>query len=262
MKKLLTLLVPIILAPAITGCQDKAHSITSIKTLDDAVLKQEINRDQIINLIESKQDFLLEIYSPTCTYCRELTPKLERYTKDTKRLIYTLDLSKVSEDDFNNNLHVKYPDIFDERLVPKVKFIQKGLLTFNFDGSSFDSYSNGKKIFNRHFNNSEIYLANSIDAIKNFEKNKTSYVFATYDMNDLEDAKYTSNYVINESVGNTKKPVILVNKVEFAEKFTEIQSYFNTSLESFIGSKTNGEIKTIDMKTDDGSGFNDLLANL
>ena len=262
MKKLLTLLVPILLAPTITGCQDKAHSITSIKTLDDTVLKQEINRDQIINLIESKQDFLLELYSPTCTYCRELTPKLERYTKETKRIIYTLDLSKVSEDDFNNNLHVKYPDIFDERLVPKVKFIQKGLLTFNFNVSSFDSYSYGKKIFNRHFNDSEIYLANSIDAIKNFEKSKSSYVFATYDINNLEDSKYTSNYVINESVGKTKKTVILINKVEFAENYSKIQAYFDTSLDSFAGYKNKDEIKTIDMKTDDGSGFNELLTNL
>lgn len=262
MKKLLTLLVPILLAPAITACQDKAHSITSIKTIDDAVLKQEINRDQIINLIESKQDFLLELYSPTCTYCRELTPKLERYTKETKRIIYTLDLAKISEDDFNNNLHVKYPDIFDERSVPKVKFVQKGLLTFNFDGSMFDSYSSGKKIFDRHFNNSEIYLANSIDAIKNFEKSKSSYVFVTYDINNLDDAKYTSSYVINEAVGKTKKPVILINKAEFAEKYSDIQSYFNTSLDSFIGSKINGEIKTIDMKTDDGSSFNELLTNL
>ena len=262
MKKILTLLVPLFLAPTLCACQDTQHSIVAFKTATNNYSYVEINKDQVINLLESKQGFLLELYSPTCKSCEEIEPKLKKYVEETQNVIYKLNLMKVSEEDFEQELKENYPDIFTDRFVPQMMFIKDSRLTFNFNPNRLLSYSPAKNVLNRHFIDSSITLVNNFDEFLLLNEKNGKYLLATYDLDDQDTLSYTNKYIANDEVLKAKKPVFLINKASFAEEFSKITTFFDTDKSSFIAVRNGDEKKTADMDVDDGSSFNEYLSIL
>ena len=136
MKKILRLLLPILLVPSISACQDKEHSIIAIKTFDDSFNFVELNIDQLYNLIDSKQEFILELYTSYCSHCKDLEPKLVQFSQKENNVIYRLSLDFiVSQEDYDNRLVNKYPTIFVDEGTPQILFINNSELTYAVNSS-------------------------------------------------------------------------------------------------------------------------------
>ena len=76
---------------------------------DDKYLK-EINYKKFAKKIENKETFFVEVVQTGCSFCQSFTPKLKSVLKEYKITGYQINLTTMSEEDynlFNNEFNVK-----------------------------------------------------------------------------------------------------------------------------------------------------------
>ena len=243
MRKLLPLLPLIALTGSISGCSSLKQSVVSINCAESKFTFVELNIDQLVNLIESKQQFMLETYSPYCIHCNKLNPILEEYSQKTKKVLYRVDLTQIeTEEEFNERLGNKYPDIFPDSLVPNVSFISDGKLTYNINANKYESYAAFSTIANKLWIKSNITLINDMTGFEAYKSANNNYVAFAYNLNDSQSLKIANDYLITKDNAKSKKPILLINQASFAVDFTEICTYFNSSATSFMARVNNNEI--------------------
>ena len=263
MKKILKLLFPIILLPTITACQDKTHSIIAISPVNTEYGFIEASVDQVANLIESKQHFILETYTTTCSSCQELEPILKEYVTKNNKAIYRLKANSVDIEVLNEKLLDKYPNIFTERTVPSIKFIKNGTLTYNVNSNKFGTYSGLSKILNKHFLKSSIYIADNIEDYESFASSNLNHLIYSYDLNEKGSLDFANQYLINQDFTKAKKTLILINKVSFADKFANFCTKYTEGNEKFFAAiKDKKVIKTIDYSSADGNQIDEVISSL
>lgn len=264
MRKSLILFIPLILAPCLSACQDKEHSIIAIKNIDESFHFVELDVEQTKKLVESKQCFALECYTDYCVHCKNLEPLLKKYVEKNNNVIYRLNFGVFeSSEDFQKQLGNIYPSIFKEAAVPQILFIKGGELTYEVNSNKFSSYTALEKILNKHFISSNITLINSLDSLKEYEKSNSKYVSFMYDTTDDRSLKMSASHIVNQEIASSKKPLVLINKASFNENLTDLLSFFNSSTITFASYKNGGEIKTIDYTSEDGgSQLDNLISNL
>lgn len=261
MNKILKLLFPIILLPTITACQDKAHSVIAINAINSDSAFIEVSVDQLGSLIDSKQQFILEMYTTTCSHCKDLEVLLRSYVQKTGKAIYRLQADGVEREELYAKVLDKYPEIFPERYVPTIKYIKDGVLTYNVNSNKFGTYNGLSKILNNHFLSSNIFIANSLEEYESFAGNNGNHLIFSYDMDTKSSLEFANQYLVSSDFVKTKKTAILVNKSTFADKFADFCTKYTDGNEKFFSAIKDGEIvKTIDYTSADGNQINELIS--
>ena len=262
MKKYYVLPVLLVLTPSLSACQDYEHSIVAINNMGTNGLV-EISKDALLYLLESKQQFVFEQYSPSCSHCNDLRPLLEKYAKNNKKTIYTCNMYGLTEEEFNNDFKALYPDIFTSYYFPRIQFINEGKLTYEVNSAKFSSYSGLANIMNKHFFSSKIFMVQSEEELTSFTEKNKNYVAFMYDQEDAKSLSLASQYIVTNEVANAKKPIVLINFINYSGNLNALYTKFNVEYYAFASLVKNGEIiRTIDWSTADGSELNDLIASV
>ena len=256
MKKILLVISTLLLTPTISACQDKAHSIVCINKLTENYTI-DLSLDQFKRLVDNKQSFAIEFYSPYCTHCEELNPKLLQYGNETGHLIYKLDMTKIESEEEFAKWQANYPDIFADRYVPAIRFIKNGQLTFEVNSKKFESYTALKNIMDKHFLKSTVTMVPNITTFDNYRNNHEDFMFFVYDLVNDKSIELTTNYLVKEGI---KENILLLNKTDFAANFGEIKTFFNTDLDNFIGVYIDKEITKIGDYTATDFNFDNFIS--
>lgn len=264
MKKYFLSLLSIMLVPTLSACQDKANSIITIKTIDDSFTYIELKYEQLCNLIDSKQEFILETYSPTCSHCAELGPLLDKYSQSKDALYYRINMYDLYMDEEKNvELMNKYPAIFKEDYVPTVKYIKDANLTYQVNENKFSSYTALSKIMDKHVLASNITMINSLYSLREYETKTNTYVACIYDLENKGSLDIVKSSIINKSVAESKKPIVLLNKASFAGSFDDLKDFYMATNDTFAAYVQNGStIKTTAYLNDDGLELNSYISSL
>lgn len=246
MKKLWLALFPIILCPSLSACQDKEHSITPIHVIGEDTKGLSITSQEFEYLYRSGQEFAVEFYSPYCSHCEELNPKLEKYMSETKNLIYRFDLTKFDSTEEKNEFIARYSNVIVDEYVPAIRFVKNGQLTYEVESTKFDSYTKLRQTLNGHFLSSHINISSSKKTMDEYTKNKSTYLVYAYDMLSLSSVKYASNYIINQSFAKKEMPVLLLNCKDFdSSEYNLIKSNYGIQYDTFVAKIENNELTKI-----------------
>ena len=245
-----------LLTPTISACQDKAHSIVCINKLTENYTI-DLSLDQFKRLVDNKQSFAIEFYSPYCTHCEELNPKLLQYGNETEHLIYKFDMTKIESEEEFAKWQADYPDIFADRYVPAIRFVKNGQLTFQVNSKKFESYTALKSIMDKHFLKSTVTMVPNVTAFNYYRNNHEDFMFFVYDLDNDKSIELTAKYFIKEGV---KDNILLVNKTDFAVDFAEMKAYLNTDLDNFIGIYANQKIIKIGDYTATDFNFDNFIS--
>ena len=90
----------------LTGCQN--------------TLKR-VSYDEIKDMIDKKETFILEVTQDGCSHCEEFTPRLKTILKDNNLEAYNLNISYISESDYN-----KFNEKYTFEGTPTTMFFNKG----------------------------------------------------------------------------------------------------------------------------------------
>ena len=263
MKKYYAFPLLLVLVPSISACQDTAHSIIAINNMGSDFGVVELTKAGLLNLLESKQQFVFEQYSPTCSHCEDLKPLLEKYAKNQKKIVYRCNMYGLTHEEFDEQYKKPYPDIFTDYYVPRVQFINDGKLTYEVNAAKFESYYGLKSIMDKHFLSSKIYMVQTAEEFAAFKESHKDYVFYMYDQEDSLSASLAATYIINNEIAKAKKPVVLLNYITYTGNIDAIYQMFKVEYYAFASLVKNNEIiKTIDYSTADGSELSSLLASL
>ncbi len=263
MKKYYAFPLLLALVPSISACQDTAHSIIAINNMGSDFGVVELTKAGLLNLLESKQQFVFEQYSPTCSHCDDLKPLLEKYAKNQKKIVYRCNMYGLTHEEFDEQYKKPYPDIFTDYYVPRVQFVNEGKLTYEVNAAKFESYYGLKSIMDKHFLSSKIYMVQTAEDFEAFTNAHKDYVFYMYDQEDSLSTSLAATYIINNEIAKAKKPVILLNYITYTGNIDAIYDMFNVEYYAFASLvKDNQIIKTIDYSTVDGSELSSLLASL
>ncbi len=101
--KIFTILIILLLT---TGCK---NSIIEMKY-------QDINK-----MIKDKKTFILIVTQDSCIHCEEYKPRIKKILKKNNLTAYNLDITDISEDDYN-----KFKDNYDFKGTPTTMFFKKG----------------------------------------------------------------------------------------------------------------------------------------
>ena len=253
MKKLLLFVFPLILCPSLSACQDKEHSITPIHILADENKGIELTAKDFATLYEAGQEFAVEFYSPYCSHCEELSPKIEKYMSETKNLIYRFDLTRFETLDLQKEFIKKYSNVITDEYVPAIRFVSNKSLTYEVESTKFESYTKLRQTLNGHFLSSHLNIASSKKAIDEYLSNKISYIVYAYDLDNETSINIASKNIINQAFEKKDMPVLLLNCRDFDEnEYKEIVSKYSASCDHFIAKVDNKElIKVADYTASD-----------
>ena len=257
-------LIPLLAAliPSVTACQDTKHSIVAINNVGTNGLV-ELSKADLLNLLENKQQFVLEQYSPTCSHCEDLKPLLIRYANTQKKVIYTCNMYGLTEEEYNENYKAHYSDIFSDYYVPRLQFINEGKLTYEVNSAKFESYYGLKKIMDKHFLSSKITMVQSAEEYNTYVTSNKDYLVFMYDQDDEKSVTLASQYLITNEIAKAKKPVLLINFINYSGNLDALYTKYGVDYYAFASLvKNNAIIKTIDWSSADGSELNDLINNL
>ena len=120
MKKILLVLIGILL---ITGCTSKNYI-------------EKTTYDSFKEKVDNKETFIIEITKDGCPYCEEFEPVINKVTKKYKVKIYNMNITKLSESEFNK-LYEKY----EVKYTPTTMFFKDGeeILSSRIEGSVTDT---------------------------------------------------------------------------------------------------------------------------
>ena len=108
MKKILILVLLILPIIFITGCNNNSY-------LD------EINYNELKELMNNKETFILEIYQDGCSHCTVFNPRFKSVLNEYKVNAKALNMSNLTEEEYNN-----FRKEFGSIGTPTVIFITKG----------------------------------------------------------------------------------------------------------------------------------------
>ena len=259
MKKRLLVLFPILLLPTITACQDTAHSIVPINVGFNDKVDIQLTIENFETLVNSKQPFAVEFYSPYCGHCEDLDVLLTKYMEETRNLIYRCDLSVLDADEFAT-FQSKYSDIIVDNYVPAIRFINDGHLTFDVNRNKFESYTALRSILNRHFLSSHLNIVSTANGFNEYTNRKTSYIAFAYNLDLPVSVDVAAKYLINSEFAKQDWSVLLLNCRDFGEVFAEIKNYYATETNTFIAKIEDEQVTKIADYTASDFNFDSFLA--
>ena len=214
MKKIWLILLPVFMAPSISACQDKAHSIIPIHTTFSSEKFCTLDALEFENIMESGQQFAIEFFSPYCSHCEELNPKLEKYTNETNSLIYRLDLTTLTDSDIKKFTE-KYPSVLPDIYVPAIRFVSNKQLTYEVENAKLESYSKLRLSLNQHFLTSRVNIVTDENSYSSFFSNYSKFVVCRYDLTNEKSLKMVSDNLLTNEMYKKDIPVLLLNSSKF-----------------------------------------------
>lgn len=261
MKKLIFPFIIFALCPSISGCSSNANKIVTINTYSDSRYIN-INYHDVCNLIDSKQQFLLESYSPYCSTCIALQAQLDKYVDETENLIYRLNYFDYGAPENETPLKDKYPEIFGDDLTPKLMFIKNGALTYNIPYDSFKSYTRLSNLIRKRLISSKIYLASTLrDYEYNFKLNGSNYLVYFYDIASYSSVDTLNRFIFESNENYYKKNIILFNIKTMGGELQDFMADYD--IKSTTSAILFGEqIKTTNYALDGGLELKEMLSSL
>ena len=243
MKKLFAIGLSLAMMTTICGCHSLERSIVAINAVGNSETFVELETDELISLIDSKQHFLLETYSPYCSHCQNLEPLLKKYSSEKHKTIYRMDLTQVAtEAEFNEKLGSKYPDIFPNSNVPSLSFISEAKLTYQVSSNKFDSYTALSTILDKVWITSKIVLVNDEAQFTEFKNNNQTYIAYSYDLKNQQSLKIAAESLVTKEAAKKKTSILLLNYQEMQANFDSVKSYYGAGETYFIAVVKNGEV--------------------
>ncbi|MBR1385555.1 MAG: thioredoxin family protein [Bacilli bacterium] len=108
MKKIKSLLLVISLVFIFTGCNKESNL-------------KEISYSKLNSMIESKETFFFVVEKDGCHYCEEYIPKLEKVLNDNDVVGYVINISDLSEEEYN-----KFDEEYNVTGTPTTLFMVNG----------------------------------------------------------------------------------------------------------------------------------------
>ena len=68
---------------------------------DESNYFKEVNVNELVNLIDNKEDFILVLSQTWCGHCTNYKPKVEKVANNYKIVVYFIEYNLLSEDDKN-----------------------------------------------------------------------------------------------------------------------------------------------------------------
>ena len=264
MKKLWLFALPIVLVPIVTSCTNLKQSVVAINAIGSEETFVELDKRELLLLIESKQHFILESYSPYCSHCNDLEPILREYSIKNKKTIYRMDLSQYeTEEEFNEAIGNVYPDIFPDSSVPSINFISDGKLTYHVSPNKHGSYTALSAILNKIYISSNITLVNTIEQFTTYKNANLNYVAYAYDLDKSESLELANNCLITKENAKAKKPILLLNMKELQSNWSLLRDFYQSETNHFISRVENGEVSsTFDYSDIDNNVIDGMISNL
>lgn len=82
---------------------------------------ERVNYDEVMSMINQGNTFILEITQDNCSHCQEFSPRFKSVLKDNNVTAYNLNITYISEDDYN-----KFNDKYNFNGTPTVMFFKDG----------------------------------------------------------------------------------------------------------------------------------------
>lgn len=111
MKKIICLIILIIPILLIAGCNNNNNQY-----LD------EINYNELIKLIDSKETFILEIYQDGCSHCSVFNPRFKKVLEEYKVYARALNVTNLTNDEYKS-----FRELFGSVGTPTVIFMVDGV---------------------------------------------------------------------------------------------------------------------------------------
>lgn len=89
MKKVIMLASSLLVLLCFTGCSNNQY----IKN---------VNYEELTNMIEDNQSFILEVMSTDCSACQDFKPKLNEVTEEYKITVYSINIQDISSEDWTD----------------------------------------------------------------------------------------------------------------------------------------------------------------
>lgn len=143
MNKKALLFLSVISSLLITSC-GSANKIVVPRNFDYELGKTtknglDLNTQKVVDLFNSKGDFIFYMYEPNCSTCINSNTFLDKYIKSKNTLFYKLNLADNAST--YNLLTDLNPDIFskDKMYVPRLFFVENGEVTTEMASSKFNN---------------------------------------------------------------------------------------------------------------------------
>lgn len=264
MRKPLIALFVAFLCPTLSSCTNDANKIIAINTTHCEIRSIDLTYDQLCNLIDSKQQLLLNCYSPYCSSCERLDFLLYSYTTASKKFIYKFNYFDNYAPEGKTPLPEKYPTIFYNTSLPKLSFIQDNKLTYDVNQTKFESYTVLSNIIRKRIIDSSIQMIDSINGYKwCLDDMGSNCLLYFYDVNNPLSLTLASDYLITKEKHTYKKNIILANIRQFSDIFADFKDFISADTDTFAAViKDRNIIKTTDYSLDGGIELQSMISNL
>ena len=147
MKKKILVIITLLIAFLVGGCQSETADMSGYKRLTEKHIYKETNVDEMKQMMDNKDSFVVYLGFENCPWCKEAVPVLNRTAKKAgMTTVYYIDTRK--EDKWQSNLDSydtlvemvgDYLDYDEEGIkhlyVPFVVFVKDGEVVFTHQGT-------------------------------------------------------------------------------------------------------------------------------
>ena len=272
MKKILVFL-PVVLLSSLTACGgvDTAHAVASPINYDAKIYKTgveaafEIGPYALYDMLNNKESFVIEFYSPTCGSCQVFEPVLSEYINKTNFQWYRFNtrMNKEDEEFFIDVVMEEHKDTLGGLdSVPSVYYIKEGKLSYEVNYQKFSSYTAFSKIANKHFIRSSMYTVSTLKGLESYLCDYKDTVLYVYDnTSTVSNDVYQTIY--SKSQGKRNSVIILYKNSMKQEDYMEISTKLGHNYtDNFACLIEGGEIKkTVDYTSDGGASFKEYITS-
>ncbi len=195
-KKILTLLLicPLLL----TSCSGNENAITAVYNYDiiaresipdhDFSYYIDVDSGQILNLIDSGNEFIFFMWSEGCGHCETAMPLIQEYLRDKgcNQSIYRFEYSYAGYE----KLITSHPEMFpNEVATPRMFTAKDGEVAYEIRASRLEHKSTIKSSLNQCTEFANLYYLSQLESYELFQEEFSDYSIFTYDSTDLDSCK-------------------------------------------------------------------------
>ncbi len=256
MKRKLLILLPIF-GLSLTGCQFKHESaIAKINVIAEASqfpASFEISYEHMIDMLESKNSFIVLFHTDGCHLCDSAQTILSTYIKNNDCLIYDVEV--------NTSVQTKLDSYFGDKIssYPNMVVFSEGKLTYQFDQNNLIIQKGFENEINKLLKGSSIYFGIEKISINSFVSKQKNVLLAVYDSSDRNSYKFIYDN-LKSKAENSSKITVLVDEYFAKDKYLTVTNDTSTyNFSNLIVEYEDGSIQKTTEIYSDGSNINQAI---
>ena len=245
MKRKFLVLLPVF-ALSLTGCEMRHQAaIGKINVIQPKTARDnnffDIGYDHFINMVESKNSFLVLFHTEGCHLCSGAKKILNSYINEKSSLVYAVEVDVLVQ----SKLNERFPGIIES--YPNMVVFDKGELTYQFDQNNLIIDNAFRTELNKLQYSSNMYYGIDKDTIDSFISDKKDLLLVAYNSSIKESYKFVFDYVKSQAEKSSKITL-------FVDNFFTNTEYLNGKL-NIIFTYKNGAVEKIAEINYDDSDF-------